>query len=95
MGFKDGAEDVRLFRRAFADGEVSPAESLLLRHSMREARTVGDAAGNWKLGKAKEGGRRANARDDAAAALVLAVAEGARLRRQQPKRRPFRLVKIG
>ena len=87
---------MRLFRRAFADGDVSPAESLLLRHSMREARTVGDpAAGNWKLAKKQEGGRRANARDDAAAALVLAVAEGARLRRQQPKRRPFRLVKIG
>ena len=95
MGFRDSGEDVRLFRRAFADGDVSPAESLLLRHSMREARTVGDPAGNWKLAKKQEGGRRANARDDAAAALVLAVAEGARLRRQQPKRRAFRLVKIG
>ena len=30
MGFKDGAEDVRAFRRAMADGRVVPVPSLLL-----------------------------------------------------------------
>ena len=40
MGFKDGGEDVRVFRRACAAGRVTPAVSLLLRSSMAEARTV-------------------------------------------------------
>ena len=49
MGFKDGAEDVRGFRRACAEGRVTPAPSLLLRSAMAEARTVSDPAGNAKL----------------------------------------------
>ena len=78
MGFKDGAEDVRGFRRACADSRVVPAPSLLLRSSMAEARTVSDPAGNAKLSKGSQGGRRLRARDDAAAAAILAVAAGAR-----------------
>ena len=78
MGFKDGAEDVRAFRRAMADGRVVPAPSLLLRSAMAEARTVSDPAGNSKLSKATQGGRRLRARDDAAAAAILAVAAGVR-----------------
>ena len=69
-------------RRACLDGKVRPARSLLLRSAMAEARAVGDAAGNWKLAKsgggAPSGGRRMRARDDAVAALILAVAEGTR-----------------
>ena len=72
MGFKDGAEDVRAFRRACADGRVAPAPSLLLRSAMAEARTVSDPAGNAKLSKGSQGGRRLRARDDAAAAAILA-----------------------
>ena len=79
MGFKDGAEDVRLFRRMCLDGYVQPEISLLLRSCMAEACTIADPAGNEKLSKSSEGGRRQKARDDAAAAGVLAVAEGARL----------------
>ena len=75
MGFKDGAEDVRNFRRAMADGKVTPLPSLLLRSAMSEARTVSDPAGNSKLSKGSQGGRRLRARDDAAAA-VLAVSAG-------------------
>ena len=86
MGFKDGAEDVRAFRRAMADGRVTPIPSLLLRSAMSEARTVSDPAGNSKLSKATQGGRRKRARDDAAAAAILAVAAGAR-RPAQPKPR--------
>ena len=78
MGFRDGAEDVRLFRRACLEGKVAPGCSLLLRAALAEARTVADPAGNEKLAKGVEGRRRRRARDDAAAAAILAVAEGVR-----------------
>ena len=81
QGFKDGGADVRAFRRGIAEGRVVPVVSLLLRAAMAEARTVSDPAGNSKLAKAKEGQRRERARDDAAAAAILAVAEGVRLHR--------------
>ena len=76
MGFKDGAEDVRNFRRAMADGKVTPLPSLLLRSAMSEARTVSDPAGNSKLSIGSQDGRRLRARDDAAAAAILAVSAG-------------------
>ena len=78
MGFRDGAEDVRAFRRACADCRVMPVPSLLLRSAMSEARTVSDPAGNAKLSKGSQGGRRLRARDDAAAAAILAVSAGVR-----------------
>ena len=43
-----------------------------------EARTISDPAGNAKLAKGPQGGRRLRARDDAAAAAVLAVSAGVR-----------------
>ncbi len=85
QGFKDGAEDVRAFRRAVLEGCVSPGRSLLLRAALAEATTVADPAANEKLAKGSEGGRRRRARDDAAAAAILAVAEGVR-RGERPKR---------
>ncbi len=78
MGFKDGAEDVRTFRRAIADGRVTAAQSLILRAAMGEARVLIDPAGNAKLSKGSEGGRRLRARDDCAAAAILAVSAGVR-----------------
>ena len=78
QGFKDGGADVRDFQRAMADGRVVPVPSLLLRSAMSEARTVSDPAGNSKLSKNTQGGRRKRARDDAAAAAILAVAVGVR-----------------
>ena len=78
QGFRDGGEDVRLFRKAVLGGKVRPEESLLLRSAMAEARVMTDPAANAKLSKRTQGGRRANAKDDAAAAAILAVAEGAR-----------------
>ena len=80
QGWKDGGEDVRRFRAAALAGDVKPERSLLLRSAMSEARTVSDTAGNAKLAKGAQGGRRAKARDDAAAASILAVAEGDRRR---------------
>ena len=80
MGYLDGGQDVREFRRAVLDGKVTPARSGLLRYAMSEARVVMDTAGNSKLAKSTEGMRRLRARDDAAAASILAVAVGVRER---------------
>ena len=86
MGFRDGAEDVRAFRRACSDGRVTPSPSLLLRSAMAEARTISDPAGNAKLCKGSEGGRRLRAKDDAAAAAILAVSAGVRSGMHLPPR---------
>ena len=83
MGFKDGAEDVRAFRRWCLEGKVTPIKGLLLASAIGEARTMSDPAGNAKLCKGTEGGRRLRARDDAAAAGILAVGIASRL----PKRK--------
>ena len=89
QGFKDGAADVRDFRRACVEGKVTPAPSLLLTAAMSEARVVSDPAGNAKLAKSAQGGRRRRAKDDAAAAAILAVAIGSR-RAKRPARPGFR-----
>lgn len=73
FGWKDGSEDIERFRRALFDGQVKTLPSLLLRSAMADAITLVDPAQNHKLAKARSLGRI-----DAAAAAVLAVAEGAR-----------------
>ena len=78
MGYQDGADDVRRFRAAALDGQLQPKKSLLLRSAMAGARVVMDAAGNAKLAKSTQGGRRLSSRDDAVAAAILAVGEGRR-----------------
>ena len=80
MGYRDGAEDVRLFRRAIFENKVIPSESLLLRAAFSEAVTVSDPAGNCKLAKSGEGSKRGRAKDDSAASTILSVAEGMRRR---------------
>ena len=89
MGYRDGGEDVRLFRAAVTGDKVAPERSLLLRAALTEARTVTDPAGNAKLAKGSQAGRRRRARDDAAAAAILAVAEGRR-RATRATRPPWR-----
>lgn len=84
FGWKDGSEDIERFRRAVFDGEVKAAPSLLLRFAFADAITLVDPAGNCKLAKARSLGRI-----DAAAAAVLAVAQGARM-----KAAPARKAKI-
>ena len=86
MGFKDGGQDTRIFQRAVLAGHVHPARSLLLRYAMSEARTISDPAGNQKLAKKTEGQRRLKARDDAAAAAILAVAAGYKHRAKKTQR---------
>ena len=78
MGFYHGAEDVRAFRRAALDGKIKARRSLLIRSALSESVTVSDPAGNEKLAKGVEGGRRKRARDDVAAAAVAAIGEGQR-----------------
>ena len=78
MGFRDGAADVRGFRRAVLEAKVQALPALLLRSALSEARTVTDVAGNVKLSKGSQGGRRSRARDDVAAAAILAIAAAAR-----------------
>ena len=78
MGYRDGSEDVRQFQLAALGGHLVPVKSLLMRSSMSEARLLGDPAGNWKLAKGTEGGRRSRAKDDVVAACILAVATGRR-----------------
>ena len=80
MGWRDGAEDIRQFRRAALEGRCYPCPSLYLTSCFAEARTLRDPAGNEKLAKGTEGGRRLRARDDGAAAGILAVALGERRR---------------
>ena len=96
QGFRDGGSDVRDLRSAVLAGKVRPSRSLLLNAAMAEARVTGDPSGNWKLAKHTQGGRRANARDDACAAAIVAVAEGFRRwgQRQKP-RRPLRSAIVG
>jgi len=81
QGFRDGGEDCERFRRACFDGQVIASPSLLLRSAFADAVTLRDPANNLKLAKARSTGRI-----DAAAATVLAVAQGARIT-AQPKQR--------
>ena len=90
QGFKDGGQDVRDFRAAVLGDHVRPSQSLLLRAAMSEARVTGDPSGNWKLAKHVQGGRRANARDDACAAAIIAVATGYRRWTAKPSRPRWR-----
>ena len=84
QGFKDGHADLDLFRRACLSGRVCPKPSLLLRSGMAQSRSVADPAGNEKLSKGSQNGRRLRARDDAVAAAILAVAEGSRRGSDKP-----------
>ena len=95
QGFKDGGQDVRDFRAAVLGDHVRPSRSLLLTAAMSEARVTGDPAGNWKLSKHVQGGRRANARDDSAAAAIIAVAVGYRRWSAAPPRRRLRHALAG
>ena len=90
QGFKDGGQDVRDFRAGVLGDHVRPSQSLLLRAAMSEARVTGDPSGNWKLAKHVQGGRRANARDDACAAAIIAVATGYRRWTAKPTRPRWR-----
>ncbi|MEO1107230.1 MAG: terminase TerL endonuclease subunit [Pseudomonadota bacterium] len=77
QGFRDGGEDAERFRRASFDGQVKAKPSLLLRSAFADTVCLRDPANNIKIAKARSTGRI-----DAAAASVLAVAQGARVAAQ-------------
>lgn len=95
QGYRDGSEDVRDFRAAALSDSVVPVKSLLLRAAVSEARTIADPAGNEKLAKSTEGGRRMRAKDDSAAAAILAIAEGSRRRKALSGGRKVRYLVAG
>lgn len=74
QGFRDGGEDADRFQRAAFDGRVIAGPSQLLRSAFADTVCLRDPANNIKIAKARSKGRI-----DAAAATVLAVAEGARI----------------
>ena len=92
QGWKDGSEDVRRFRGAVLGGRVSAPVSLLIRSQLAEATTVSDVAGNEKLSRGAQGGRRVRAKDDAIASAILAVSEGERRGRSRPRRARWALA---
>lgn len=85
FGWRDGSEDIERFRRALFDGEVKSCPSLLLRAAFGDAIVIIDPKGNHTLAKGRSLGRI-----DAAAATLLAVAQGARM-----KAAPQRKVRVG
>ena len=94
QGYHHGGQDVRDFRAAVLADRVRPVRSLLLSAAMAEARVTGDPSGNWKLAKNTQGGRRANARDDACAAAIIAAAEGFRQWQFKPQSRGVYLGRV-
>jgi hypothetical protein len=83
FGWRDGAADVEAFQRMVYERRVAAPRSLLLRHARADSVVMVDPAGNPKLAKG-----RALGRIDAAAAAILALAEGHRMRTRPP--RPMR-----
>ena len=92
VGFLDAGEDIADFTAAFVGGRVAVGRgNIVLAAAIAEARTLTDPAGNRKLARRAEAGRRSRARDDAAAAAVIGVATGWRWRRRTGARPPPRL----
>ena len=86
-GYKHGAEDIRFFRRAVLRRRLRAPKSLAFRSALSEARTMPDQQGRLKLATRTQGDRRDRARDDLAAALLIAVAVGERYRERRPRKR--------
>ena len=85
MGPWDGGDDMADFRRAVLEGHTRPVENLLLTSAMAEARAQTNTGGQTHLAKGTQAGRRSRARDDAAAAAILAVASGFREWHRSPR----------
>ena len=85
MGFIDGSEDVRAFQRAVKERLIQTPVSLVARAAFSGAVTVSDPAGNEKLAKGGQGGRRVRHKDDFAAAAIVAVSAGVRHWREEPE----------
>ena len=89
QGFRDGNTDIRAFKTELLEGRVHAPESLAMRAAFAEARVMIDPAGNEKLAKKSEAGRRQRGRDDLANAIIMAVAEGSRRRKKPSSRKLY------
>lgn len=77
QGFKDGGAAMRAWREAIEDRRIFPVKPcMLLTEALSEAVAINDPAGNEKLAKQAEGGRRMRSKDDVVAASLLAVEGG-------------------
>ena len=95
QGFRDGSSAIHAWRQATIAGRVHPVKpARMLTHQLGEAVTLTDPAGNSKLARDSEGGRRSKARDDVVAAALLAVEFGLPSEDDTPARRRsmFRIV---
>ena len=86
QGWAQSGEDTERFRQFVFDQRVRARPSLLLRSALADAVVLVDPTGSAKIAKA-----RSLARVDAAAAAVLAVAEGSRILGRGEKK-PARMV---
>ena len=83
MGWQDGSQDVLAFQRAVKERRVKTTVSLAARSAFSGAVVAVDPAGNQKLAKKGEGGRKQRHKDDLVAAAMLAVSAGVRHYRPQ------------
>ena len=76
QGFKEDSTAIRAWRKATIAERVRPVKCGLLTYQLSEAVCVSDPAGNSKLARDAQGGRRRQIRDDVVAATLLAVEFG-------------------
>ncbi len=92
QGYYSGGQDVRAFRNALLTHQVKLPPNLLLRSALVEAKVLVDTNDNAKLAKGHEAGRRLRARDDAAAASIMCIAEASRTYRPRAEGDTMRVV---
>ena len=92
MGYRDGSEDVERFRKMALNGNIKAKTQLIARHCFGGCRVISDPAGNEKISKNTQGGRRLRHRDDVAVSSVLAVAAGNRIKERFGNQNDFDIV---
>ena len=91
LGWASAGPAVKETRRAIMKREVKVNKSLLFRMALAEARLKADDAGNWKLAKNSDNGRRLRGRDDPILAATLAIHNGIELLRKTQYQSPPRI----
>ena len=92
MGYRDGSEDVERFRKMALTGKIKAKTQQIARHCFGGCRGISDPAGNEKISKNTQGGRRLRHRDDVAVSSVLAVAAGNRIQERFGNQSDFDIV---
>ena len=79
LGYREGGPAVIATQRAIWKRKLQVTKSLLFRAALAETRLIFDPAGNCKLAKNCDGGRRLRGRDDPILAATLAIHHGENL----------------